>query len=232
MLLLAWLGQALAADVYLNGVKASGLTNFELKDVNVRIDAHGDVYIDAPRYSIEVVSPPEAPAPAVPLSQPEPTPVAPAPVAPEQLAPAPVTEPAPATQPVTQPAPAVVAPVAVSEPPPPAVPPERYWLVTEDNGSAGHQVQVMVNGVLASTVRSGSEALLLDLGPWLRPGPNVLTFNASSTAPLGGGVLNVFVGTGSNDSGTLNLDPPQIAFSRRASDEAAGTSQQFTLVVP
>ncbi len=229
MLLLAWLGQALAADVYLNGVKASGLTNFELKDVNVRIDERGNIYIDAPRYSIEVVSPPTAPAPVAP--QPA------APVAPAVPQPAVPVTPQPAAPVVAPPEatvgpPEIVAPVALAPVAPPAVAPERYWLVSEDNGSTGHQVQVLVNGVLAATAASGAGDLLLDVGPWLTPGPNIITLNASATGPLGGGVFNVFLGTGSNDQGTLNLDPPQISFSRRSTDEPAGTSQQFTLVVP
>ena len=229
MLLLAWLAQAVAADVYLNGVKASGLTNFELKDVNVRIAANGDVYIDAPRYSIEVVSAPKAPAPQPVAPQAVvPQPVAPQPLVPQPAAPSPVAPP-PTADPAL--APAIVAPAAVQVAPP-AVPPERYWLVSEDNGSAGHQVQVLVNGVLAANATSGAPALLVDLGPWLQPGPNVITFNASTTAPLAGGVFNVFLGTGSNDLGTLNLDPPQISFSRRSSDDLAGASEQFTLVVP
>ena len=31
----------------------------------------------------------------------------------------------------------------------------RWWMVTEDNGSTGHQVEVWVNGQLAQTVVSG-----------------------------------------------------------------------------
>ncbi len=56
---------AQARSVYLNDVKVDGVTglkNLKLEKVNVRIDDKGDIYIDAPGYSIKVVDPAGAPA--------------------------------------------------------------------------------------------------------------------------------------------------------------------------
>lgn len=44
---------ALAVEVYLNGVKLSGLRNAELSGCTVRFDANGDVQIMSPGYRIE-----------------------------------------------------------------------------------------------------------------------------------------------------------------------------------
>lgn len=47
---------ALATDVYINGTNVEGLTGQSFEKVNVRIDEKGDVYIDAPGYSVKRVS--------------------------------------------------------------------------------------------------------------------------------------------------------------------------------
>lgn len=225
--LLAALSTANAGNVYINGVNATGLTNFELQDVDVRLDANGDVYIDAPRYSIEVQS---APDPVAPAAEPEPVS---APVV-ETTAVEPVAEPPaePAVEPVESTTPAIDAPAAISAPPEPLVAPETWWLVTEDNGSSGHVIEVFIAGSAVATVRSGDEQLILDVSPYLAPGDNIVNLSASPADMLGGGVLNVYLGPGSNDAGTLNLAAPQLTFTRRATDDPAGTAQQLTLVVP
>ena len=212
LLLAASLTTAHAGDVYINGVQASGLTNFELSGVDVKIDASGDVYIDAPRYSIEIISTDPEPEPE---AEPEPEP-APGPeeAAPQDSAPAPDA-----------------APVVTTELPPQAVAPESWWLVSQDNGSTGHVVDVFVGGQPVATVTSGDAQLLLDISAYLAPGENVINFNARPGQP-GGGLLELHVGAGQNVDGTLELDPPSITFSRRASDDVAGTAEQHSLDVP
>ncbi|MCP4807905.1 MAG: hypothetical protein GY913_24850 [Proteobacteria bacterium] len=224
--LLAALSTANAGNVYINGVNATGLTNFELQDVDVRLDADGDVYIDAPRYSIEVQAVPD---PVAPITEPVTEPVA-DPVLETPEDPVPVA--APVTEPVGTVAPEIEAPAAISAPPEPLVAPETWWLVTEDNGSSGHVVEVFIAGTAVATVRSGDEQLILDVSPYLAPGDNIVNLSASPADMLGGGVLNVYLGPGSNDAGTLNLAAPQLTFTRRATDDPAGTAQQLTLVVP
>jgi hypothetical protein len=57
-LLVAFLGWAMtgsAAEVYLNGVRITGLTNQKLQNASVELDANGDVRISAPDYKIREV---------------------------------------------------------------------------------------------------------------------------------------------------------------------------------
>ena len=63
MLALCALGVALGAPaVYVNGVKADGLRDFTFSRVDVRVDAEGNIHIDAPQYTVEAA---DAPAAAV-----------------------------------------------------------------------------------------------------------------------------------------------------------------------
>lgn len=186
---------AQAGALYINGVRADTLRNMELKDVDVRIDAEGNIWVDAPRYAVEVVSPgdPVAPGPAA-----QPT--------------------GPLTPPPVQAGGAVV-------------PAGTWWLVSEDNTSTGHVVDVYINGVLVTTLRSGDSQILLDVSRYLHRGTNQVLFTARPGQP-GGGLLQLYLGSGTNDSGTLNLNTPDITFTRRSSDPATGGSRQFELVVP
>jgi len=114
---------------------------------------------------------------------------------------------------------------------PAAAPMGRYWLVTQDNQSQGHEIEVLVNGVLVQKIRSGDAQLILDIGKYLKVGSNTIVFNAMPATKLDGGLLNIYVGTGSNDSGTLNLDAPTISYARRSTDSASGGSRSFQLEV-
>ena len=205
-----------AGALYINGVRADAVRDMELKDVNIRVDGDGNVWIDAPRYSVEVVQP-GGPAPA---------PQAPAPQSPPPQAPVtPMVAPAPVPAPVAAP----MAPAAVSGA---EVAAGTWWLVTEDNQSSGHTIDVYISGVLVKTIKSGDEAVLMDISRYVRRGNNEVLISARAGASLGGGLLKVYLGQGSNDAGTLNLASPQITFTRRSSDSLDGASRQYTLIVP
>jgi hypothetical protein len=202
-----------AGALYINGVRADAVRNMELKDVNIRVDGDGNVWIDAPRYSVEVLQPgaqpsaPQAPAPQAPAPQ------------------APMVAPTPVTAPVAAPpAPAAVSGAEVAA--------GTWWLVTEDNQSAGHTIDVYISGVLVKTIKSGDEPVLMDISRYVRRGQNEVLISARAGAALGGGLLKVYLGQGSNDAGTLNLASPQITFTRRSSDSLDGASRQYTLIVP
>jgi len=167
---------AFAGDVYVNGVRADGLRDLEMTDVSVRFDASGDLWIDAPRYRVEVEAGDEAKAP-------------------------------------------------------PTVPAARYWLVTDDQGSSGQVVDVIVNGTLVRKIRSGEPQLILDLKPYLRPGRNTVLLNGIPTRGGSGGSLRVFVGSGRNDAGTVHLDSTDIQLRRGADDATRGESHSHTLDV-
>lgn len=193
---------ALAADapgLYVNGVRADGLHNFEFKTVNVKIDDSGNIWIDAPQYKVEVQQAESS-----------------------TLAPVAPTTPATTTRSTSSSAYSAT----------PAVPSNRYWLVTEDHGSTGHVIEVTVNGVLVQKVQSGDAQLILDIGKHLRQGANTVVFNALPANKLDGGVLNIYIGTGSNQSGTVMLDAPSVTFSRRSSDSPSGGSRSFQVDVP
>lgn len=196
-------GLAAAGALYINGVRADTLRNMDLKDVDVRIDGDGNIWIDAPRYAVEVVSPGDP------------------------LPPAGQTQPGAPAGAQTAPVPAPVGPASAAA----ALPAGTWWLVSEDNASTGHIVDVYVNGVLVTTLRSGDPQLLLDVSRYLHRGVNQVLFTARPGQP-GGGLMQLYLGSGTNDSGTLNLNTPDITFTRRSSDPATGSSRQFELTVP
>lgn len=112
---------------------------------------------------------------------------------------------------------------------PGAVAPARWWLVTEDNGSSGHTIEVWVNGQLAQTVRSGEPQKIVDIGRWLRIGPNQVTVKSSSVSPTGGSFY-VYLGTGSDQSGTVVMDNPSVQFGAGAS-RSGPFQREYTLNV-
>ncbi|MEZ4240219.1 MAG: hypothetical protein R3F59_29510 [Myxococcota bacterium] len=111
----------------------------------------------------------------------------------------------PVIGPSTAPAPAPVAPT------PRSVPYGRYWVVTEDQGSKGHLVEVYVNGTLAASIRSGQGTQLLELSKWLHPGNNDVLMKSTST-DAGGGPLTVFAGVGGTEKGHFDMPSPQIEY--------------------
>ena len=192
--MLGLLSTALAGSIYINGVKADGITNFELDDVDVVIDSKGDVYIDAPRYAIEVRSPGG-----------------------DTVSPGPV--------------PVVQADGTISTDPaePTGLEAESWWLVSEDNGSLGQEITVTIGGQPVAVVKSGDPQLMLDVSAFLRTGDNVVTFT-SAGGDIGGGILSLYIGPGTNNGGTLQLESPALEYARRASD-AAPEEKQLTLSI-
>lgn len=223
---------ASAGHVYINGVPADGVTNLEMRAVNITFDANGDIRIDAPHYDVKVSG---APATS-PAAQPQQAVQAPPVQAPAVQAP-------PVQAPPVQ-APPVQAPPSSMGPPTPGtqaapnlpvggafVAPGRWWLVTEDNGSTGHVLDIYVGGTLAHTVRSGDPQALVDLGVFLRRGRNLITVT-SRGGTYGGGALLVYIGSGHTVEGVLQLADPDIEIKRSSSSPATGGSQSFTLEVP
>ena len=51
-----------------------------------------------------------------------------------------------------------------------------WWLVTEDNKSSGHEIDVYIDGTKIKTIKSGGAQVILDLGPHLRRGLNEVSF--------------------------------------------------------
>jgi hypothetical protein len=106
-------------------------------------------------------------------------------------------------------------PAAASPSAPPmqdnGVPRARYWLATEDGGSSGHAIDISINGVDVVTIRSGDAVKIMDLAPHLRLGDNDVVIRSTS-AGAAGSALYVYMGTGSDQSGTVVMDAPTIQF--------------------
>ena len=178
LLALSLLADAFAGGVlYVNGVKADGLRGFEFRDVGVRVDENGDIWVDEPNYKIEVTGG-----------------------------------------------------TVDSDTPP--VTAGKWWLVTQDNNSGEHNLQVLVNGTLVKDVKSGDAQVILDLAPHLKQGENTILINAQPSNTPTGGDLMIYVGEGSNSSGTVSMSRPEVVYTRRASDSPNGGSRSYTLNVP
>lgn len=189
MILLSLLPAALAGSVYINGVRADLLPEMTMKNVSVRFDADGNVWIDAPGYKVQVLPPGEM-AGATPLPS--------------------------------------GADATVSY----RVPVGSWWLVTEDAASSGVELEVLINGTLARHVSSGEAQVILDISPFLRAGSNTVVVNPLPSTPNGGGTLSVYIGRGSNVQGTIHLDNPEIAYTRRSSEGSNLGARQYTFTVP
>lgn len=87
----------------------------------------------------------------------------------------------------------------------------RWWVVTEDQGSKGHLVDVYINGTLAATIRSGQGTQLVELSKWLKLGSNEVVLRSTSTNP-GGGALTVFAGAGGTEKGHFDMPSPSIEY--------------------
>ncbi|MEL6344258.1 MAG: hypothetical protein AAFV53_14160 [Myxococcota bacterium] len=107
-----------------------------------------------------------------------------------------------------------------------------YWLVTQDNNSSGHKIEVLVNDQRTKLISSGDEQVILDLAPYLKRGRNNVVINALPGSAPGGGDLMIYMGKGSNDSGTVVMKKPDVVYARRASDSPSGGSRSFTITIP
>jgi hypothetical protein len=184
---------AFAGSVYVNGVNVDALRNQTFDNVKVTLDANGNILIDAPNYRIEVQG--------QGATSPPPTSTTTTPPATYTAAPGATT--------ARPSAPATV--TSASNPGTAGIGAGRWWLVTEDNGSRGHAIEVYVNNTLVTTVHSGDPQMILDLGPWMANGSNAIRM-ASNSQGASGGSLNVYVGTGHNDAGTVVMDAPAVQY--------------------
>ncbi len=175
---------AVAGSTYVNDVNVDSLRNQTFVGVDkVTIDADGNVRIFAPGYDIQVVGEPDPPPPG------------------------PSVPDTPAVAPSTSGSVAMLEPGTVDN----GVPMGRWWLITEDNGSGGHSIAVFINGKQMPAIPSGQPQLIQDIQAYVRPGENQVRVESNSAA-ASGGTFYVYLGSGSNESGTVIMDPPQVQF--------------------
>jgi hypothetical protein len=214
---------ALAATVYLNGVRLDGVTNQKFEKATVRIDEFGNVLIEAPGYAARVMSAP--PAPAAPAATPQPGPAA---------TPAPATAPAAPAQPPQAAAPAAPAAPAAEEVPDRIT--RRYWLVTEQNvpGMTEYEIDVYVNSKWIRKLRNNEEQVVLEVTRHLQPGKNTVLFTAHKTAVdsrrslSASHVFKVIIGEGNVGGDNVMIDNKLVQFQRTAAD-TQDVSEEFTL---
>ena len=105
----------------------------------------------------------------------------------------------------------------------------RWWLISDDNQTSGHVIDVTINDTVISTYKSAGKQLIMDVGPYLNAGDNTVRFVSRGDKPSGG-ALFLYMGTGSVDGGRISQDEPKIKFKRNASS-AAQDSVSFKLSV-
>ena len=191
-LALAW---AESPDLTLNGVDISAVRGQRFKGVDVYIDEDGAVHISSDRYKVQgdPSSRPDPVATPTPTAEPE----RPIPDRPTRVTPQPGSE--------------AAAALAQADRERPAGAPARgsYWLASEDNGTTGHEITVLINGQAVRTVRSGDPQVIEDISHHLRVGANDIVIESASSDPSGR-TLFVYIGRGSNEGGTVSLERPEI----------------------
>lgn len=191
MLALSW---AEAPDVTLNGVDISAVREQRFKSVDIYIDQDGAVHISSDRYKVQGDSSSRQGAEATRAEPVDPQPTG---GRPTRVTPQPGSESAAAMA------------QADRERPAGAPPRGSYWLASEDNGTSGHEITVIINGVAVRTVRSGEPQVIEDISHHLRSGANDVIIETSSTDPTGR-TFFVYLGRGSNEGGTVSLERPEV----------------------
>ena len=106
----------------------------------------------------------------------------------------------------------------------------QWWLVTDDRQSTGQAMNVLVNGVPVYRIQSGQGQVIVDLGRYLLHGANEVRIEPVGTDVIGSGVLNVYVGHGVNEAGTVRIDETIVRYARSAADPQGAHS--YVLTVP
>ena len=106
-----------------------------------------------------------------------------------------------------------------------------WWLVSEDHGSTGHKVDVMINGQSVKTIESGGRQVIFDVSPYLHQGTNVVTFRNTGAATPGGAALEIMIGTGSIVGSKVTLDRPKMTYKRNSASPGGQNDHNETLVI-
>lgn len=193
--------------VTLNGISINGVANQKFENVNVIIDAQGNLEIQAKGYAVRTtpVAPPAAPPPAA-----TPPPVALAPSHAQAGAPSPGA-----------------GMVANASSTPPARLARRYFLATEQSQPDGTQydVEVFINASWIRVVKSADPQVVTEVTRYLRPGTNKVTLSCTKKLQgvdrrnFGADVtLKVVVGAGNVGGDHVMIDDPLAVMTRTAAE--------------
>jgi hypothetical protein len=200
--------------VTLNGVSISGVANQRFENVNVVIDAQGNLDIQAKGYAVRAAAP--APA-AAPVADPAPTGSGTPPLAPSHAAAAPALA-APA---------AGASMVASASPSQPGRLTRRYFLATEQSLPDGTQydVEVFINASWIRVVKSSDPQVVTEITRYLRPGANKVTLSCSKKlqgverrSTSADVTLKVVVGAGNVGGDHVMIDDPLAVMTRTAAE--------------
>lgn len=201
--------------VTLNGVSISGVANQRFENVNVVIDAQGNLDIQAKGYAVRAAAP--APA-AAPVAGPTTAGSGNPPLAPAH---------APAAAPVLAAPVAGATMVANASPTQPGRLARRYFLATEQSLPDGTQydVEVFINASWIRVVKSSDPQVVTEITRYLRPGANKVTLSCtkklkgverrSTSADV---TLKVVVGAGNVGGDHVMIDDPLAVMTRTAAE--------------
>jgi hypothetical protein len=178
---------AQAGTLYVNGTPVEGLKSYAFEQVDVRVDEHGNIWIDAPKYNVSLG---------------------------EEAKGRQSTGGSRADSNVDS-----------------DLPRGSWWLVSEDQGSTGHKIAVMINGQTVKTVESGGRQVIFDISPYLHKGTNVVTFRNSGANSPGGAALEIMLGPGSIVGSKVTLDRPKLTYKRNSASPGGESDDNQTLVI-
>lgn len=212
-----WTTPALAEDVFLNGVRITGVKNQSFDNATVRIDSQGNIRILAPHYRVErqdttnrgpggttkitSTSPPSSPRPPT--------------IAPQR----------PATKTIS--APPAGGGSGLSR---------RYWLVAEVHspGMVQYRIEVRINGRLVCSFSDADVPTPIEVTEYLRPGSNAVRVTAEKITEGGRRSessrhwLRVVVADGHIEGTAVVIDRPGVIFTRNAA-QTDRSSREYTL---
>lgn len=214
--IVAWAGQAVALDVYLNGVLITGVRNQEIQNATVQLDAQGNVKILAPHYRVEREDTTlNGPAGTTKIhSSGGSTTPPPAQIAPQSPTPGSDAPPADGGRGLSQ----------------------RYWLVAEVNGPGlvQYRIEVRVNGLLVRSFSDADALPPLEVTDYLRPGMNNVRITADKINEGGRRSdssrhwIRVVVADGHIEGSAVVIDRPGVIFTRNAA-QTDRASREFEL---
>jgi hypothetical protein len=218
-LVVLWAGQALALDVYLNGVLITGVRNQEIQNATVQLDAQGNVKILAPSYRVEREDTTQnGPAGTTKIQSSSGSP----------------------TTTTTTIAPQRPTSSSTADQPPPGGGSglsRRYWLVAEVNGPGmvQYRIEVRVNGLLVRSFTDADAPPPIEVTDYLRPGSNNVRITADK---LNDGArqsdssrywIRVVVSDGHIEGSAVVIDRPGVIFTRNAA-QTDRASREFELL--
>ena len=200
--------------VTLNGVSISGVANQRFENVNVVIDAQGNLDIQAKGYAVRAAAP--AARPRSPARRP--------PGRAAHRSPRRTPRPPRPSSPRPSPGPAMVANASPTQP---GRLTRRYFLATEQSLPDGTQydVEVFINASWIRVVKSSDPQVVTEITRYLRPGANKVTLSCSKKlqgverrSTSADVTLKVVVGAGNVGGDHVMIDDPLAVMTRTAAE--------------